>query len=171
MNTFPPLHIVLYEPEIPQNTGNIGRTCVALNAKLWLVRPLGFRLDAKHVRRAGLDYWQHLDYELVDSWDDIPLSLPEDRMWLFTKKATKLYTDVAYQPNDVLVFGAETRGLPDSLLSQYADQRVRIPIGSQVRSLNLSNAVAVAAYEVVRQWGSPGPDVGTSELHESDERE
>jgi tRNA (cytidine/uridine-2'-O-)-methyltransferase len=151
---FPPLHIVLHHPEIPQNTGNIGRTCVALNAKLWLVRPLGFRLDAKHLRRAGLDYWQHLDWEVVDRWEEIPGKIPQRRLWLFTKTADTLYSDVAFEPGDALVFGAETRGLPPSLLQQYPEQLLRIPIGPQVRSLNLSNAVAVAAYEAIRQWGS-----------------
>ncbi len=153
MNRFPPLHIVLHQPEIPQNTGNIGRTCVALNAKLWLVRPLGFRLDAKQVRRAGLDYWRHLEYEVVDRWDEILEKVPHGRLWLFTKVAKTLYHDVAFEPNDVLVFGAETQGLPRSLLDQYPDQLLRIPIGPQVRSLNLANAVAVAAYEAVRQLG------------------
>ena len=153
MTQFPPLHIVLHHPEIPQNTGNIGRTCVALNAKLWLVRPLGFRLDAKHLRRAGLDYWQHLDWEVVDCWEDIPRKIPQRRFWLFTKTADNLYSEVAFEPGDALVFGAETRGLPPSLLQQYPEQLLRIPIGPQVRSLNLSNAVAVAAYEAIRQWG------------------
>ncbi len=156
VNTFPRLNIVLHEPEIPQNTGNIGRTCVALHAKLWLVRPLGFRVDAKHLRRAGLDYWQHLEWELVDHWDALIARLPDFQPWLFTKSAKTLYSDVHYQPGDFLVFGAETRGLPRWLLDRYAERSVRIPIGSQVRSLNLSNAVAVAAYEAVRQWGCRG---------------
>ncbi len=156
MKPIPPLHIVLHEPEIPQNTGNIGRTCVALSAKLWLVQPLGFCLDAKHLRRAGLDYWQHLDWEVVSRWEEIPRQVSAERLWLFTKTATTLFSDVVYEPGDVLVFGAETRGLPRSLLEQYPDQQLRIPIGPQVRSLNLSNAVAVAAYEAIRQWGWRG---------------
>jgi tRNA (cytidine/uridine-2'-O-)-methyltransferase len=145
---------VLYQPEIPQNTGNIGRTCVAVGAKLWLVRPLGFRLDAKHLRRAGLDYWQHLDWEVVDRWEDVTRRIPDERMWLFSKTAATLYCDVVYQPGDVLVFGPETTGLPRTLLSQYPDRLLRIPIRPQARSLNLSNAVAVAAYEPLRQWAS-----------------
>ncbi len=156
MKSPPPLHIVLHEPEIPQNTGNIGRTCVALNAKLWLVQPLGFRLDAKHLRRAGLDYWRHLDWQVVAQWEEILQRIPAGRLWLFTKTATTIYSDVVYEPGDVLVFGAETRGLPRSLLEQYPDRQLRIPIGPKVRSLNLSNAVAVAAYEAIRQWGCPG---------------
>lgn len=154
MSQFPPLHIVLHRPEIPQNTGNIGRTCVALNAKLWLVRPLGFSLDARHLRRAGLDYWQHLNWQVVDQWGAIPSSIPAGRFWLFTKRATAIYTDVAYQPGDALVFGGEAEGLPSWLLDQYPDRLLRIPIGPHVRSLNLANAVAVAAYEAVRQWGA-----------------
>lgn len=153
VSQFPPLHIVLHRPEIPQNTGNIGRTCVALNAKLWLVRPLGFQLDARHLRRAGLDYWQHLNWEVVNEWAEVPSRIPDGRLWLFTKKASTVYSDVGYRAGDVLVFGGEAEGLPRSLLDQYPDRLLRIPIGPRVRSLNLANAVAVAAYEAVRQWG------------------
>jgi tRNA (cytidine/uridine-2'-O-)-methyltransferase len=156
VNTSPQLHIVLHQPEIPQNTGNIGRTCVALGAKLWLVRPLGFELEEKRLRRAGLDYWQHLDWAVVDCWEALVEQLPDRRLWLFTKSAERLYSDVRYKPDDALVFGAETRGLPDSLRDEYPDQLLRIPVSSNVRSLNLSNAVAVAAYEAVRQWGYTG---------------
>ncbi len=165
VSIFPRLNIVLHQPEIPQNTGNIGRTCVALHAKLWLVRPLGFSMDAKHVRRAGLDYWEHLEWEAVDDWDDLPRKIPDFHPWLFAKSAPMLYTDVQYQPGDTLVFGAETRGLPRSLIDRYPDRAVRIPIGPRVRSLNLSNAVAVAAYEAIRQWGCRGTEMerpGTS---------
>ncbi len=158
VSIFPQLNIVLHQPEIPQNTGNIGRTCVALNAKLWLVRPLGFSMDAKHVRRAGLDYWEHLDWEVVDDWDEVLRKIPDIRPWLFTKSARALYTNVRYQPGDCLVFGAETRGLPSSLIDRYPERAVRIPIGPRVRSLNLSNAAAVAAYEAIRQWGCRGSD-------------
>jgi tRNA (cytidine/uridine-2'-O-)-methyltransferase len=147
----PRLHVVLCQPEIPQNTGNIGRTCLATGAKLWLVRPLGFKLDAKHLRRAGLDYWKHLDCESVDDWPTLCTRLEPARMWLFTKTAAQPYTAVRYQPGDILVFGRETQGLPDSLLARHPDRCVRIPIRSPVRSLNLSSAVAVAVYEVVRQ--------------------
>ena len=152
----PPLNIVLYEPEIPQNTGNIGRTCVALGAKLWLVRPLGFELSEKQLRRAGLDYWRHLDLEVVDGWEEIAKQFESSRLHLFTKRATQLYTNTRYQPGDAMVFGAETRGLPSQIVNEYADHLLRIPIGTGVRSLNLSNAVAVAAYEAVRQWGYCG---------------
>jgi tRNA (cytidine/uridine-2'-O-)-methyltransferase len=149
------LHIVLHQPEIPQNTGNISRTCVAIGAKLWLVRPLGFQLDAKHLRRAGLDYWRHLDWEVVDRWEDLPARWQDFRPWLFSKTASRLYTDVSYQSGDALVFGAETSGLPADLLARHPERCLRIPISPRVRSLNLSNAVAVAAYEAIRQWG-PG---------------
>lgn len=147
----PRLHVVLYEPEIPQNTGNIGRTCVAIGAKLWLVRPLGFRLDAAHLRRAGLDYWEHLEWEAVADWTALLERLGPRRRWLFTKQATRRHTEVHYAPDDVLVFGAESRGLPDSLLAASPDTRVRIPMTGPVRSLNLACAVAIGVYEALRQ--------------------
>lgn len=153
MNVANPLHIVLHQPEIPQNTGNIGRTCVAIGAKLWLIRPLGFRLDAKHLRRAGLDYWQYLDWEAVDSWDELRERIGNWRPWYFSKRATHCYTSVSYESGDALVFGCETQGLPETLLAECPDRSVRIPIRPQVRSLNLGSAVAVAAYEAVRQLG------------------
>jgi tRNA (cytidine/uridine-2'-O-)-methyltransferase len=149
--TEPPLNIVLYEPEIPFNTGSVGRTCVAAGAKLWLVRPLGFRLDDRHLRRAGLDYWQHLDYEVVDDWQALIERLPR-RPWLFSKFAATAYTDAAFEPGDVLAFGRESRGLPASLLDKHADRCLRIPIHADARSLNLSVSVAVAAFEALRQW-------------------
>jgi len=151
MNYAPRLHIVLHQPEIPPNTGAVGRTCVAVGAKLWLVRPLGFRLDAKLLRRAGLDYWQHLEWEAVDDWQALRQRLADNRFWFFSKTARREYTDVAFQPGDVLVFGSETRGLPPSLL-EPSESLLRIPIRDDVRSLNLSCAVAVAAYEALRQW-------------------
>ena len=103
-----------YQPEIPYNTGSVGRTCVAVGAKLWLVRPLGFRVDDYYLRRAGLDYWEHLEWQVVDNWDELEAALPAERRWLFTKKAERSYLDAAYQPGDVLVFGSESAGLPDS---------------------------------------------------------
>jgi tRNA (cytidine/uridine-2'-O-)-methyltransferase len=148
----PALHIVLHQPEIPYNTGSVGRTCVAVGAKLWLVRPLGFRVDDYYLRRAGLDYWQHLAWQVVDSWEELLGALANRRIWLFTKKATQPYTAAAYERGDVLVFGSESAGLPDSILAEYADSQLRIPTRADVRSLNLSNAVAVASYEALRQW-------------------
>ncbi|HEX5472913.1 MAG TPA: tRNA (cytidine(34)-2'-O)-methyltransferase [Lacipirellulaceae bacterium] len=149
----PRLHIVLHQPEIPYNTGSVGRTCVAVGAKLWLVRPLGFCVDDYYLRRAGLDYWEHLEWQVVDNWDKLQAAIPGDRKWFFTKKAQRSYLDVPYQPGDTLVFGSESSGLSDSLLaSQSTDSHLRIPTRPQVRSLNLSNAVAVTAYEALRQW-------------------
>lgn len=149
----PCLHIVLHQPEIPYNTGSVGRTCVAVGAKLWLVRPLGFRVDDYYLRRAGLDYWEHLEWEVVDDWPVLGERLAGRRMWFFTKTASRNYTDIAFERGDVFVFGSESSGLPPSLLDERHDMTLRIPIRSPVRSLNLSNAAAVAMYEAVRQWG------------------
>src|SRR5512143_393765 len=110
------LHIVLYEPEIHYNAGNVGRTCVAVGAKLWLVRPLGFRVDERTLRRAGLDYWQHLQWEIADDWETLQRKLPCDQGWYFTKTAERSYLDIPYQLGDVLVFGSETAGLPPSMV-------------------------------------------------------
>lgn len=147
------MHFVLHQPEIPYNTGSVGRTCVAVGAKLWLVRPLGFRLDDYYLRRAGLDYWEHLEYEVVDDWAALISRLPPRPPWLLTKTATTPYTTPRYQNGDVLVFGSESQGLPPSLLEEHRERTLRIPIRPQVRSLNLSNSVAIVAYEALRQWG------------------
>ncbi|MCE9556329.1 MAG: tRNA (cytidine(34)-2'-O)-methyltransferase [Planctomycetes bacterium] len=147
----PSLHVVLVHPEIPYNTGSVGRTCVAVGAKLWLVRPLGFRVDDYYLRRAGLDYWEHLEWEVVDDWPQLTEKLTGRTFWYFSKTATREYTKVRFQPGDVLVFGSESQGLPPSLLTDVGDQLLRIPVRAEVRSLNLSNAVAVAAYEALRQ--------------------
>jgi tRNA (cytidine/uridine-2'-O-)-methyltransferase len=149
----PTLHIVLYQPEIPYNTGSVGRTCVAVGAKLWLVRPLGFRVDDYYLRRAGLDYWEHLAWQVVDNWEELRAALADRRFWLFTKKATRSYTAASFERGDVLVFGSESAGLPDTILTEHAGSQLRIPTRAEVRSLNLSNAVAVASYEALRQWG------------------
>lgn len=155
----PLLHVVLYQPEIPPNAGNIGRSCVAVGAKLWLVRPLGFRIDEKELRRAGLDYWPHLEWEAVENWAELAAKLAEPiaagRMWLLTKTATRLYTDAAYQKGDILLFGSESSGLPPELLRQYRGKALRVPMRREVRSLNLSATAAVVLYEAVRQLG-PG---------------
>jgi tRNA (cytidine/uridine-2'-O-)-methyltransferase len=148
----PALHVVLHQPEIPYNTGSVGRTCVAVGAKLWLVRPLGFRVDDYYLRRAGLDYWEHLQWEVVDDWQELATRLPAARRWFFTKKAARSYLDATYERGDVLVFGSESSGLPDAILGEDPAAQLRIPTRSDVRSLNLSNAVAVAAYEALRQW-------------------
>lgn len=148
----PLLHIVLYQPEIPYNTGSVGRTCVAVGAKLWLVRPLGFRLDDYYLRRAGLDYWEHLDWEAVDDWTALIERLPERRPWFFTKHATADYAEARFERGDVLVFGRESQGLPPSFLEANPDRLLRIPIRPEARSLNLSNSVAIVAFEALRQW-------------------
>lgn len=150
----PNLHVVLHRPEIPYNTGSVGRTCVAVGAKLWLVRPLGFRVDDYYLRRAGLDYWEHLEWEVVDDWAALTAQLPSARHWCFTKKATRPYTQARFAPGDVLVFGSESQGLPDDILAASGERNLRIPTRPAVRSLNLSNAAAVALYEAQRQWGA-----------------
>ncbi len=144
-------HVVLVEPEIAANTGAIGRTCVATGATLWLVRPLGFHVDDRNLRRAGLDYWQHLDLRLVDSLNEVGDCLGVDRLWLFSTKAKHVYTQARFQPGDALVFGPESRGLPERLLNERPERALRIPIFPQARSLNLANAVAIAVYEGMRQ--------------------
>ena len=150
----PTLHIVLYQPEIPYNAGAAGRTCVALGAKLWLVRPLGFRIDDRQLKRAGLDYWPHLDWEAVDDWEMLIRRLPERRPWLFSKTAGRPYTAARFEPGDVLVFGSESQGLPRRVLDQDPDRCLRIPIRPQARSLNLSVSVGVIAFEAQRQWAA-----------------
>jgi tRNA (cytidine/uridine-2'-O-)-methyltransferase len=152
----PRLHVILVEPEIASNTGSIGRTCVAAGATLWLVRPLGFHLDDRHLRRAGLDYWDHLDCRVVDRLDQVAAALGRDRLWSFSTKAARVYTEPVYRVGDALVFGPESRGLASRWLSESADHALRIPIRPQARSLNLANAVAIAVFEAVRQIGGLG---------------
>jgi tRNA (cytidine/uridine-2'-O-)-methyltransferase len=147
------LHIVLVEPEIAGNTGAVGRSCVAVGATLWLIRPLGFLLDDRHIRRAGLDYWEHLDLRVVDHLDEVAAQVGRDRLWFFSTKAKNRYTNILYRAGDALVFGAESRGLPVRWLTDRPDRAVRIPIRPEARSLNLANAVSVAAFEAVRQIG------------------
>ncbi|MBL9124773.1 MAG: tRNA (cytidine(34)-2'-O)-methyltransferase [Planctomycetaceae bacterium] len=147
----PALHVVLYQPEIPYNTGSVGRTCVAVGAKLWLVRPLGFRLDDYYLRRAGLDYWEQLVWEAVDDWESLIPKLPPRQPWFFTKTARRPYTSAAFAAGDVLVFGRESSGLPAELLAANAERTLRIPIRPAARSLNLSNSVAIALFEAQRQ--------------------
>src|SRR5437868_6851551 len=145
------LHVVLLEPEIAANTGSIGRTCVAAGAMLWLVRPLGFHLGDRYLRRAGLDYWHHLRWKVVDGLDEVVSELGRDRLWSFSTKVIQSYTDVHYRIGDALVFGPESRGLPLPWLNERPGRAVRIPIRPEARSLNLANAVAIALFEAVRQ--------------------
>jgi tRNA (cytidine/uridine-2'-O-)-methyltransferase len=162
----PLLHVVLYQPDIPQNTGNIGRSCVAIGAKLWLIRPLGFLLDDRYLKRAGMDYWHLVDCEVVDSWDHFLSRLSESvvpenlsriphppRMWFLTKFAQQLLWEAAFQRGDVLVFGSETRGLPESIRAAHADACLKLPMRDAVRSLNLASTANTVMYEAVRQFG------------------
>jgi tRNA (cytidine/uridine-2'-O-)-methyltransferase len=149
----PLLNVVLYQPDIPQNAGNIGRTCVAVGAKLWFVRPLGFQLDDRYLKRAGMDYWQYLDWEAVDSWSDLTSRLTGCRWWFLTKFATKLVWDADFQPGDVLVFGSETRGLPESIRIENAARCLKLPMRETVRSLNLASTANTVVYEALRQFG------------------
>ena len=152
----PILHIVLHQPEIPQNTGNIGRTCVAIGARLWLIRPLGFKVDDRSLKRAGMDYWQHLDWEVVDSLDEIRSRLPAAQVWCLTKTATRLVWDATFQRGDILLFGSESRGLPPSILQELPSRNLKLPMSDLVRSLNLASTANTVAYEAVRQLGGTG---------------
>lgn len=158
------LNIVLVEPEIPQNTGNIARTCAATGARLHLVRPMGFEVDDKKLKRAGLDYWYLLDITYYDNLADFFEKNRNGEFFYFTTKALHKHTDVKYPDKVYLVFGKETRGLPEELLLKNKDKCVRIPMLSEARSLNLSNSVAIAAYETLRQWDYPELQ-GFGELH------
>ena len=151
----PRLNIVLIEPEIPQNTGNIARTCAATGAKLHLVEPMGFRVDDKKLKRAGLDYWHLLDITYYSSTEDFFRKHPDGNFYYFSTKAKHKHTEVSYPASVFLVFGKETAGLPEKLLYENPDSTVRIPMISEARSLNLSNAAAVGVYEVLRQWDYP----------------
>jgi tRNA (cytidine/uridine-2'-O-)-methyltransferase len=149
-------HIVLVEPEIPANTGNIARTCAATGSYLHLVRPLGFSTDDKTLKRAGLDYWHAVKVVYHDSFQELQDAYPQGRYFFATTKASKLYTDFAFRDEDFLVFGKETAGLPRPLLDANAQSCMRMPMSDAVRSLNLSNAAAVILYEGLRQTGFPG---------------
>ena len=151
----PTLNIVLVEPQIPQNTGNVARTCAATGARLHLVEPMGFRVDDKKLKRAGLDYWHLLDITYYDSWQDFCARNPEAQCFFFTTKGRTRHSDVPYPDNCYLVFGREDAGLPESLLLRHPDRCVRLPIRGEARSLNLSNAVAVGVFEALRQWDYP----------------
>ena len=151
-------HIVLVEPEIPPNTGNIARTCAATGTCLHLVRPLGFNIDDKSVRRAGLDYWDHVDLKVYDDLDDFMEKNGEKEMYFVSTLGEKLYTDVSFKDGSMLVFGRETLGLPRELLREKIHRTVRIPMGDDeaLRSLNLANSAAIVLYEALRQTGFDG---------------
>ncbi len=165
------MHIVLVEPEIPQNTGNIARTCAATGMTLHLIKPLGFTLSDKYLKRAGLDYWHMMEYRVYEDFAQFLAVCPGAVMHFLSTKAPRSYTEVAYGPDDFLVFGRETRGLPESLLSKAYDRCVRIPMVPGARSLNLSNSVAIVAYEALRQQDFPGLQAEGSLTGRADESE
>ncbi len=150
------INIVLVEPEIPQNTGNIARTCAAVGASLHLVEPMGFKIDDRKLKRAGLDYWDKLDITYYESLNDFLEKNAHEHMYFFSTKARRAYTEVSYPERVFLVFGKETRGLPETLLEANPDSCVRIPMRDRLRSLNLSNSAAIAVYEVLRQQNFDG---------------
>ena len=150
------LNIVLVEPEIPQNCGNIARTCAATNSRLHLIRPLGFDISEKAVRRAGLDYWHMVEVFDYENLDDFFARNQVARMWCLSTKAPRCYTEASFQDGDYLFFGKETKGLPEDFLASHYDECVRIPMHENARSLNLSNAVAVTVFEALRQLDFPG---------------
>jgi tRNA (cytidine/uridine-2'-O-)-methyltransferase len=148
------MQVVLFEPEIPPNTGSVARLCAATLTALHLIEPLGFKIDDKHLKRAGLDYLEFVDLHVHKSWDDFIDAAAPQSLWFFSKRATRSYTATKYSDGDFLVFGRETRGLPQEMLEANADRALRIPMmGAGVRSLNLSNAVSIVLYEALRQLG------------------
>jgi len=159
------LNIVLVEPEIPANTGNIARTCAATGSVLHLIKPLGFDISDKAVKRAGLDYWHLVDVRVYENLTDFFEKTGAEDLWLLTTKAPRSYAEAAFTPDCWLLFGKETKGLPETLLAQYRDRCLRIPIRSEARSLNLSNSVAVVAFEALRQQEFPHLQAQGAMLH------
>lgn len=147
------LNIVLFEPEIPANTGNIGRTCVATHTRLHLIEPLGFRLDEKSLKRAGMDYWKDLDVTTYIDFDDFLAKNPNAKIYMATTKAPNVYADVSFEPDCYIMFGKESAGIPEEILVHHKENSIRIPMVGDIRSLNLGNSVAVVLYEALRQNG------------------
>ena len=145
------MNIILHQPEIPANTGNIGRTCVAAGSILHLIEPLGFCLDEKNIKRAGMDYWQHLDVRRYINFEDFMQKNPGAKIWMATTKAKHVYTEVEFEPDDFIMFGKESAGIPEEILVNHEETCIRIPMLPQIRSLNLSNSVAIVLYEALRQ--------------------
>ena len=145
------MHIVLHQPEIPQNTGNIGRTCVATGTSLHLIEPLGFRLNEKELQRAGMDYWDRLDVTRYMDFNDFKEKHPGAKIWMATTKAKRSYTEVSFGTDDFIMFGKESAGIPEEILVENEENCIRIPMGNDIRSLNLSNSVAIVLYEALRQ--------------------
>ena len=150
------MNIVLYEPEMPMNTGNIGRSCVATKTKLHLIEPLGFRLSDREIKRAGLDYWPHLDVTVYSDYRDFLDRNPGAKIYMATTKGLKVYSDVEYEPDCFLMFGKESAGIPEEILVEHQETCVRIPMMGEIRSLNLGNSVAIVLYEALRQNGFAG---------------
>ena len=161
------MNIVLLEPEIPQNTGNIGRTCCATGTKLHLIEPMGFRINEKNLRRAGMDYWENLDVTIYDSFYDFMEKNPGAKIWMATTKAPKRYTDVQFGPDDYVMFGKESAGIPEEILVENKDTCIRIPMNPEIRSLNLANSVAIVLYEALRQSDFSGMQM-EGQLHRLD---
>ena len=147
------LNIVLYEPEIPASTGNIGRTCVATGTRLHLIEPLGFHLDEKSIKRAGMDYWSELDVTTYVNWDDFCEKNPGAKIYMATTKGRHVYTEVSYEPDCYIMFGKESAGIPEEILIHHKEDSIRIPMVGDIRSLNLGNSVAIVLYEALRQNG------------------
>jgi tRNA (cytidine/uridine-2'-O-)-methyltransferase len=158
------MNIVLLEPEIPANTGNIGRTCVATNTSLHLIEPLGFRLGEKELRRAGMDYWEKLDVTRYIDYQEFREKHPDAKVWMATTKAKKSYTEVSFGMDDFIMFGKESAGIPEEILVENQENCIRIPMGENIRSLNLSNSVAIVLYEALRQNNFAGLEK-EGELH------
>ncbi len=158
------MHIVLHQPEIPQNTGNIGRTCVATNTSLHLIEPLGFMINEKALRRAGMDYWENLDVSRYINYEDFLAKHPGAKIWYATTKATHSYSDVSFGMDDFIMFGKESAGIPEEILVENEENCIRIPMGNDIRSLNLSNSVAIVLYEALRQNNFEGLE-REGELH------
>ena len=150
------LNIVLHEPEIPGNTGTIGRTCVATGTRLHLIEPLGFQINDKTLKRAGLDYWPHLDVTIYKNFEEFLEKNPNAHIFMATTKAKKLYTEVTYGPDDYLMFGKESSGIPEEILVNYEETAIRIPMNPDIRSLNLSNSASIVLYEALRQQNFAG---------------
>ena len=150
------MHIVLLEPEIPQNAGNIARTCAVTNSTLHLIRPLGFSVDDRYLKRAGLDYWKLLDIRYYDDFQDFRRKNADAKLWMATTKARQVYTDVDFAPDDYIMFGKESAGIPEEILMEYAETSIRITMLEAARSLKISNSVAIVIYEALRQQGFPG---------------
>lgn len=145
------LNIVLLEPEIPQNTGNIGRTCVATGTRLHLIEPLGFSISDKAVKRAGMDYWPHLDVSVYEDYEDFLKRNPDAKVYMATTKGPNVYTEVKFEPDCYIMFGKESAGIPEEILVQNQANSIRIPMNPEIRSLNLANSVAIVLYEALRQ--------------------